>query len=122
VPRITVIIHDFSQEPPQLPARRQQLRKVRGHSMQKKHGRGQHELESRTWLDLAERVLYSWPITLRVAALLAILLTGTAAVAAALGVGGQLLLAALALRTRLNSRRRTAVLRQRRAALEAADR
>lgn len=34
-------------------------------------------------------LLTSWPITLRVAVLLAVLLTGTAAVAATLGIGGQ---------------------------------
>lgn len=121
VPRITVLIHDFAQEPacsstPRLVPTPAQLRKL---SEPARHGRGRHQLADRPWFDLAERVLYSWPITLRVVVLLVVLFTGTAALAAALGVGGQLLLAALGLRTRLHTRRRTTALHRRRAALEA---
>ncbi|MBB4910573.1 hypothetical protein [Actinophytocola algeriensis] len=43
--------------------------------------------------------------------LVAVVLTGTAAVAATLGLGGQLLLAALSLRARGDHRRRLAALR-----------
>lgn len=122
VPRITVIIHEFSQEPacpqvPRLVPAPAQLRRRTTRAQPRRRGR--HELADRPWFDLAERMLHSWPITLRVAVLMAVLLTGTAAVAAALGVGGQLLLAALGLRTRLNTRRRTTALHRRRAALEA---
>jgi hypothetical protein len=52
-------------------------------------------------------VLCSWPITLRVIVLLVVLLTGTAAAAMTLGVGGQLLLAALGLYARRTRQRRT---------------
>jgi len=75
---------------------------------------GRHELIDSTWFGRLERLLQSWPITLRLALLVAVVLTGTAAVAATLGIGGQLALAALGLRARLSSRRRTDALRQRR--------
>lgn len=66
---------------------------------------GRHRLDDTSWLGLLERVLCSWPITLRVALLLVILLTGTAAIATAVGIVGQLLLAALCYRARRFGRR-----------------
>jgi hypothetical protein len=60
--------------------------------------RGRHHRPTESWLDLAESALHSWPVTLRVTLLVTVLLTGTAAVAAAVGVVGQILLAFLALR------------------------
>ncbi|MPZ84031.1 MAG: hypothetical protein GEV28_28005 [Actinophytocola sp.] len=72
---------------------------------------GRHRAGADSWMDLAERSLQSWPITLRVALLLVVLFTGTAAVAAVLGVAGQLVLAALGLRAHQRHRRRLAELR-----------
>jgi hypothetical protein len=102
-PRITVIIHDFAQEPT---APRLALPPDTQPATRKGRRRGRHELHDRTWLDLLERVLCSWPITLRVVVLLVVLLTGTAAAAMTLGVGGQLLFAALGLYARRTSQRR----------------
>ncbi|OXM53711.1 hypothetical protein CFP71_21090 [Amycolatopsis thailandensis] len=50
--------------------------------------------------------MQSWPPTLRLALLIAVVLTGTAAIAATLGIGGQLALIALSLveRRRLRDR------------------
>lgn len=56
---------------------------------------GKHRADHSSLLDLLERVLTSWPITLRLGLLLLILLTGTAAVAATAGLISQLMLAAL---------------------------
>lgn len=74
---------------------------------------GRHRVGGGSWLDLVERSLQSWPITLRVALLLVVLFTGTAAVAAVLGVAGQLVLAGLGLRAHQRHRRRLAELRSR---------
>ncbi len=121
VPRITIFIHNLPDGPDRPAAVLvNPAAMTRQPSTPPRRSRGgRHQLDSSPWLDLAERILCSWPITLRVTVLLAVLLTGTAALAAALGIGGQLLLAALGLQARLNSRRRAAALRQRRRTLEA---
>jgi hypothetical protein len=51
-----------------------------------------HRAEDRSWTATLERVLRSWPTTLRLALLLAILLTGLAAIVAAAGLVSPLLL------------------------------
>ena len=56
--------------------------------------------DDRSWLRLVERVLASWPATLRLALFLLILFTGIAVVATALGVAGQILLTVLGFRIR----------------------
>lgn len=109
VPRITVILHDLPVNPtgsggfptsprlrPALEDSRKDVRTPRRRRRRTKSGR--HQLEDRTWLGLLERVLQSWPITLRVVLLLAVLITGTVVIAAVLGVAGQLLLAVLGFR------------------------
>lgn len=111
-PRITVVIHNAPDRPAAsvTPAVRL-LKPVPAAQSQPteespaKRNAGKHRMEEPTWLGLLERVLYSWPITLRVALLVVVVLTGTAAVAATIGIGGQLLLAALGLRARRNGRR-----------------
>lgn len=55
-------------------------------------------------------MLGSWPITLRLAFLFLVLVTGTAELAAAVGVVGQLVLAGIALRTQRQHKRRMAEL------------
>jgi hypothetical protein len=53
-----------------------------------------HRAEDRSWPATLERVLRSWPTTLRLALLLAILLGGLAAIVAAAGLASPLLLVA----------------------------
>jgi hypothetical protein len=53
-----------------------------------------HRAEGRSWPATLERVLRTWPTTLRLALLLAILLAGLAAIAAAAGLASPLLLIA----------------------------
>lgn len=62
--------------------------------------RGRHRARDSSWLQVLERGLSSWPVSLRLAVLLAVLLTGTATLAAAVGVAGQLLLIGLSLARR----------------------
>jgi hypothetical protein len=69
-------------------------------------GAGRHQLVDHSWLGFAERVLQSWPITVRLAVLVLVLITGTAALAAAVGVVGQLALAGLGLRAHWLRRQR----------------
>jgi hypothetical protein len=68
--------------------------------------KGRHRAQDHSWLQVLERGLSSWPVTLRLVVLLAVLLTGTATLAAALGLAGQLLLVGLSLARR---RQRNAV-------------
>jgi hypothetical protein len=56
--------------------------------------RGRHRVEDRSWPATIERILRSWPVTLRTALLLAVLLLGIAAIAAASGLAGPLLFVA----------------------------
>lgn len=105
VPRITLVIHG-------LPTGDSSLAAVPHHSapapvptpeagqLLRQRRSGRHELVDSTWFGRLERLLQSWPITLRLALLVAVVLTGTAAVAATLSIGGQLALAALSLRAR----------------------
>lgn len=89
VRRITIYVHNLP------PAAHPEPRPPQDHD-RKERTRGKHRLRTRTrWLDLVEKALTSWPITLRIAVLLTILVTGTAATAAAVGIGAQLLLAAI---------------------------
>jgi hypothetical protein len=62
--------------------------------------KGRHRAHDPSWLQVLERGLSSWPVTLRLVVLLAVLLTGTATLAAALGLAGQLLLVGLSLARR----------------------
>lgn len=71
---------------------------------------GRHRAPEPSVWHVADRVVGSWPITLRVAFLFLVLITGTAVLAAAVGVVGQLLLAGFALRARRRDRRRMAEL------------
>lgn len=52
-------------------------------------GNGRHHRPITSWYDLVERALHSWPVTLRIAVLLLVLLTGTAELAARIGLSGQ---------------------------------
>jgi hypothetical protein len=79
---------------------------------------GRHHLDESSWLDVAERVLHSWPITVPLAALMIVLATGTAAAAAAVGVACQLALAGLGIRARRRGRKRVRALQIRKAMLE----
>lgn len=56
--------------------------------------RGRHRAESRSWTGFADKVLQSWPATLRLAVLLMILLAGLAMIAAVIGIATPLLLVA----------------------------
>lgn len=58
------------------------------------------------WLDLVTKALSSWPTTLRLSVLSLAIAAGTALVAAAVGVTGQLALAALGLHVGLCGQRR----------------
>ena len=112
VPRITIFVHNLPNDPDhRAVARVARSPRAAGQKpqrpWQKKIGGGKHQLDDPTWLSLLERVLYSWPITVRLVVLVAVVLTGTAALAATLGVGGQLLLAVLSLRARWTRNRRS---------------
>jgi len=115
------VIHDFTPtrlragiEPSAIPAQRDRRRP--GHLRQGDTGR--HHVEESSWLDVAERVLHAWPITLRLAVLTIVLATGTAVVAAVVGVVCQLALAALGIRARIRRRGRVRALQARKAMLE----
>jgi hypothetical protein len=115
VPRITLVIHGSPTDLPTavsspLPRTTPAPTAEAGQLVRQQRG-GRHELVDSTWFGRLERLLHSWPITLRLALLVAVVLTGTAAVAATLGIGGQLLLAALSLRARGDHRRRLAAVR-----------
>jgi hypothetical protein len=58
------------------------------------------------WLDLAMKAISSWPTTLRLSALSLAIAAGTTLVAAAVGVTGQLALAARGLHAGLRGQRR----------------
>src|SRR5262245_44024956 len=122
VARVTIYVHDWPHDPVRSVARiAPMLTRANPPAAptRKPPGGGRHRVNDSPWLGLVERVLTSWPITLRVVALLIVLLTGTAAVAATLGIGGQLLLATLGLRTRRARRHRLSAMRRRQAAIEA---
>lgn len=57
------------------------------------------------WLDLVEKATRSWPATLRLSVLSLAVATGTALIAAAIGVTGQLALAAIGLHVGLRRNR-----------------
>jgi hypothetical protein len=100
VRRLTVVIHDFGGRPDlSEPVRLdRQADRVIVRLDPDRVGAARHHRKEASWLGLAERVLHSWPITLRLAVLVVVLATGTAAVAAAVGVAGQLFLAGIGLR------------------------
>jgi hypothetical protein len=56
---------------------------------------GRHHRPVTSWYDLAARLLQSWPSTLRIAVLLLVVLTGTAELAAKIGLSGQTVVIAL---------------------------
>lgn len=68
------------------------------------HGSGRHHRQCTSWYDLVARLFQSWPITLRIAVLLLVVLTGTAELAAKIGLSGQTI--AIALEAWYCSRRR----------------
>lgn len=111
VPRITLVIHNLPDKPvhptvPTVTPAPTNRGQAGARPATTWHRSGKHRLEEPPWLGLADRVLTSWPITLRLALLMGVLLTGTAALAAIVGVGGQLLLAALGLQARRERQRR----------------
>lgn len=56
---------------------------------------GRHHRRVRPWYDLVSRATQSWSLTLRVAILLLVVLTGTAAIAAKIGLSAQAIVIAL---------------------------
>jgi hypothetical protein len=92
---ITVVIHEFG-EPGVLA--------VPGTAGSRPAG-GRHRAPESPW-DVVDRVLGSWPLTLRLAFLFLVLITGTVVLAAAVGVVGQLVLAGIAFRTQCRRRSR----------------
>lgn len=88
--RITVVSHEFDDPPAPRPG-------------------GRHRAPESPW-DFVDRALGSWPVTLRAAFLFLVLITGTALVVAAVGVVGQLVLAAVAFRAQRQHKRRLAEL------------
>lgn len=58
-------------------------------------GNGKHHRPITSWYDLLARMLQSWPVTLRMAVLLLVVLTGTAELAAKVGLSGQTIAIAL---------------------------
>jgi hypothetical protein len=98
--RITVVIHEFGdrslEESDVAPAVPRAGVRPAG---------GRHRAPESAW-DFADRVLGSWPIALRLAFLFLVLITGTAVLAAAVGVVGQLVLAGIAFRTQRRRRPR----------------
>lgn len=120
--RVTVVIHAFT--PNRIrpaPGPRAATGTPMAHERsrrQRQADTGRHHLDESSWLDVAERVLHSWPITVRLAALMIVLATGTAAVAAVVGVACQLALAGLGIRARVRRRRRVRAFQVRRAMLE----
>jgi hypothetical protein len=119
VARVTIYVHNWPHEPaPPTALIEPAASRTRPLAPRKSPAGGRHRLDDSPWLDLLERVLTSWPITLRVTVLLVVLVTGTAAVAATLGIGGQLLLGTLGLHARRGRRRRLSAMRRTQEALE----
>jgi hypothetical protein len=120
--RSTVVIHAFPgsriRPAPDPPAEEPTARERRRPGYLRPADSGRHHLDESSWLDLAERVLHSWPISLRLAILMVVLATGTAAVAAVVGVVCQLALAGLGIRAWVRRRRRVRALQLRKAMLE----
>ena len=122
--RVTVVIHAFTPNRiPPAPSPPGATGEPTAHERprpgrQRQPDTGRHHLDESSWLDVAERVLNSWPITVRLAALMIVLATGTAAVAAVVGVVCQLVLAGLGIRARVRRRRRVRAFQVRRAMLE----
>lgn len=56
---------------------------------------GRHHRPVESWYDLVGRILHSWPLTFRIAILILVVLTGTAELAAKIGLSGQVLAIAL---------------------------
>ncbi len=115
VPRITLVIHGSptGRRLPPEPAAEHVPEPVAEKAPAARRERGgQHEFVDTTWFGRLERLLQSWPITFRLVLLVAVVLTGTAAVAATLGIGGQLALIALSLVERRRRRERVAALRR----------
>ena len=98
VRRIAVVVHDFGAEVPPRLAAPTEPSDHRHPETDRVTGGGRHRRPTESWLDVLEGALNSWPVTLRLAVLIVVLATGAAAVAAAVGVVGQLLLTALGLR------------------------
>jgi len=61
-------------------------------------GGGRHRRRERTWTDLLDDVLRSWPVTVRVIVLVVAFATGLTAVVVVASIVGQLVLAGLAAR------------------------
>lgn len=102
--RITVVIHDYGTCLLDQPAI--------GSAVPVRPAGGRHRVPEPSGWEIADRVLGSWPVALRLAFLFLVLVTGTAVLAAAVGVVGQLVLAGIALRTQRRHKRRMADLRQ----------
>lgn len=98
--RITVVIHEFENRPLDEPPVVLAAARPPG---------GRHRAPESPW-DFMDRVLGSWPIALRLAFLFLVLITGTAVLAAAVGVVGQLVLAGVAFRAQRQHKRRLAEL------------
>src|SRR4051794_29157896 len=107
---MTVVIHAFTpsriRPAPDPPFPDPPAQEGRRTGRRRQGDTGQHHLDESSWLDVAERVLHAWPITARLAVLTVVLATGTAMVAALVGVACQLALAALGVRARIPGRRR----------------
>ncbi|SFO06418.1 hypothetical protein [Amycolatopsis rubida] len=113
VPRVTLVIHnapaglqngDGKSSNPAPKAKPSAVTPSVTASKRGKGRGGRHELADTTWLGRLERLLQSWPVTLRLALLIVVVLTGTAAIAATLGIGGQLALVVLSLAQRRGHR------------------
>ena len=53
---------------------------------------GRHRRTLTSWYDLVGRILQSWSLTLRIAILVLVVVTGTAELAAKIGLSGQILI------------------------------
>jgi hypothetical protein len=119
--RMTVVIHAFTpsriRPAPDPPFPDPPAQEGRRTGRRRQGDTGRHHLDESSWLDVAERVLHAWPITARLAVLTVVLATGTAMMAALVGVACQLALAGLGVRARIRGRRRVHALQARRRAL-----
>lgn len=114
--RVVIVIHPSTQPECPVPARRtapredsrqpEQPSKQRPEQPTDRPRGGRHRRDEQSWLHLADDVVRSWPLTLRVVVLILAIATGSTAVVMALGVVGQLALAGLAARGREERRRR----------------
>lgn len=68
------------------------------HLICRMRGGGRHRRRERTWTDLLDDVLRSWPVTVRVIVLVVAFATGLTAVVVVASIVGQLVLAGLAAR------------------------